>query len=77
MRWWLIHVLKRLVRWLEPVDESAIDVEARRLVAAQQARDRRGDHKRRVVLSELTKRFPEARTRDLALAVERVMQEYP
>jgi hypothetical protein len=80
MKAWLVDGLRRLLRWLDPPPDPpaphALKDAARCVMQAQDDfPDRRGEHKRRVVLLALRQQFPTTRTRDLALAIELVMQE--
>lgn len=76
---WLVTCLQRVIRWLDPPPPpplpDMLKDTARPLILAQDRYDRRGEHKRRVVLHELKRIYPEVRTRDLALAIEQVLQE--
>jgi hypothetical protein len=76
---WLIARLQGIIRWLDPPPPppapDTLKDAARPLMAAQDASDRRGEHKRRVVLLQLRRQFPDVRTRDLAWAIESVLQE--
>lgn len=79
MKRWLIDSLQRIIRWLDPPPPPppghVVRDAARPLIQQQDRYDRRGEHKRRVVLHALQQRFPTVRTRDLAYAIECVLQE--
>lgn len=81
MRAWFVDGLQRLIRWIDPPPPlpppDVLKDAARELVAEQASKKRLGELKRRVVLSTLRHRFPDARTRDLAYAIESVLQERP
>lgn len=79
----LARFLRRLADWLDPpvcpyVPDPFSDI-TRALIAEAEQRFGAGfgDAKRRDVYAALMKRFPVAKKRDLAYAIERVLQEIP
>jgi hypothetical protein len=83
IRPYLILFLKFLLRYLEgPTTPSPFEGRVRELVqwanTLERSRNRgplAGDDKRSQVLSKLRDEFPQTLTKDLAFAVERVLQE--
>ncbi len=76
----LAAILASALAWVDPPPpEGAPDPlmeRTRELVTwAQTAKHASGEYKRHQVLAQLMKDFPDARQRDLAYAIERVMQE--
>jgi hypothetical protein len=75
MRAWLIRLLKAVLAWLEPpVDDTPLLARVKVLVVAAEKLAASGEYKRHAVYARLLKEFPDSRKRDLALAIERVLQ---
>lgn len=78
MRLWLVKTLRRLADWLEPPDPALARVRAL-VLSVETLADARGvvsgERKRHRVLNQLVVEFPSMRKRDLALLIERVLQE--
>ena len=82
VRHWLAQWLCRVAQWIdvmplqEPLwDSSPIRDRARVLTDKAELLDASGEYKRHTVYAALIKAFPDARRRDLALAIEHVLQE--
>lgn len=83
MRLWLVRVLLTLLRWLEDADPKLTRTRALVMwaddltapMAARRGAPVTGERKRAQVLSRLMTEFPDARVRDLAYLIERVLQE--
>jgi hypothetical protein len=81
----LAALLRRLADWLDPPrpvvvpepEPNPFHARVRSLIAIVEARFGAGfgEAKRRDVYARLMKEFPEARKRDLAFAIEQVLQE--
>lgn len=78
MRAWLIRLLLALLRWLAPElapPPAQLWAEAQRVVREVRAVRHTGHYKRVLALNAMAARYPTARRRDLALAVELAVQE--
>ena len=77
MRHWLIRVLTRLIRWLDPSPGDAVWETARELVAwgATFADGTSGEYRRHVVLAKLVKAHPTVSGRQLSILIEHVLAE--
>lgn len=81
MRRWLAWYLRAAAERLDPPPpdrHELLDLRVRELIDEQDARwpDRDGEGKRHQVYARLIKDFPDARKRDLSLAIESVIQEH-
>ena len=83
IRRWLARWLCRLAHWIDvmPTDSrpswtaTALLDRARALTDKAEELDASGEYKRHSVYAALIKAFPDARKKDLALAIEQVLQE--
>ena len=83
MRPWLIRVLTRLLRWLDPPPPlvppppDAVRETARALVAWASTFDpgTSGEYRRHVVLAKLVKAHPTVSGRQLSILIEHVLAE--
>ena len=83
VRRWLARWLCRLAQWIDTMPTTsgstwtttALLDRARLLTDKAEQLDASGEYKRHSVYAALIKAFPDTRKRDLALAIEQVLQE--
>lgn len=73
-RVWIARWLRRMATWIDPSHDALLEA-ARVRTRAWAPHDCSGEHKRHQVYAALIKAFPGARKRDIAFAIERVLQE--
>lgn len=70
----ITRFLRRLASWIEPNKDALLNVAAR-LIDVQETTKASGEAKRHQVYAALIKAFPLESKRDLAFAIEQVLQE--
>jgi hypothetical protein len=74
MKQWIVRMLRRVLRWLEPPlpDTNPMRQRARELVVQAEALpgEPSGEWKRRMVYSRLVKEFPDRPKREAGMAIE-------